>query len=57
MTVGGEGKSKIIFETAKSNLRDVTMKYGRLIVFILHESAEIWWFKYGLKLFISTLKL
>jgi len=26
------------------NLRKVTMKYGGLIVFIRHDSAEIWGF-------------
>jgi len=39
------------------NLRDVVMKHGRLVVFIRHDSAEIWWFKYGLALVIGTLKL
>jgi hypothetical protein len=33
------------------NLRDVTMKYGRLGVFM------IWWFKYGLTIVIGTLKI
>jgi hypothetical protein len=37
------------------HLRDITMKYGRLAVFIRHDSAEIWRFKYGLKLVIGTL--
>jgi len=32
------------------NLRKVTMKYGRLVDFIRHDSAEIWGFKYGLTL-------
>jgi len=39
------------------NLRDVSLKYGRLVVFIRHDSAEIWWFKYGLTLVIVTLKI
>ena len=39
------------------NLRDVSLKYGRLVVFIRHDSAEIWWFKYGLTLVIGTLKI
>jgi hypothetical protein len=39
------------------NLRDVTMKYGHLAVFIRHDSAEIWWFRYGLTLVIGTLKI
>ena len=33
------------------------MKYGRLIVFIRHDSAEIWGFGYALTLFIGTLKI
>jgi hypothetical protein len=33
------------------------MKYGRLVVFIRHDSAEIWGFRYGLTLVIYTLKL
>jgi hypothetical protein len=38
------------------NLRDVTRKNGRLVV-IRHNSAEIWWFKYGLTISIGTLKI
>jgi hypothetical protein len=33
------------------------MKYGRLVVFIRHDSAEIWGFTYGLTLVIGTLKI
>jgi hypothetical protein len=39
------------------NLREVIMKYGCLVVFIRHDSAEIWGFWYGLTLVISTLKI
>ena len=39
------------------NLLKVTMKYGRLIVFIHHASAEIWGFRYRLTLVIGTLKI
>ena len=39
------------------NLRKVTMKYGRLVVFIRHDSAEIWGFRYGLTLVIGTIKI
>jgi mevalonate kinase len=39
------------------NLRKVIMKYGRLVVFIRHDSAEIWGFKYGITLVIGTLKI
>ena len=50
-------KAKNISETGKLNLRKVTMKYGRLAVFIRHDSAEIWGFRYGLTLDIGTLKV
>ena len=33
------------------------MKFGRLIVFIRHDSAEIWGFRYGLKLVVGTQKI
>jgi hypothetical protein len=33
------------------------MKYGRFLVFIRHDSAEIWGFRYGLTLVICTLKI
>jgi hypothetical protein len=39
------------------NLRIAIMKYGRLVVFIPHDSAEIWGFRYGLTLAIGTLKI
>ena len=39
------------------NLREVTKKYGRLAVFIRHDSAEIWGFRYGVTLGISTPKI
>jgi len=38
------------------NLREVSMKYGRLVVFIRHDSAEIWGYRYGLTRGIGTLK-
>jgi hypothetical protein len=38
------------------NLLDVIMKYGRLVVSIRHDFAEIWGFRYGLALVIGTLK-
>jgi hypothetical protein len=38
----------------KMNLREVTMKYGSLVIFIRHDSAEIWGFGYGLTLGIGT---
>jgi hypothetical protein len=39
------------------NLSKATMKYGRLVVFIRHDSAEIWGCRYGLTLVIGTLKV
>ena len=39
------------------NVRKATMKYGRLVVFVRHDSAEIWGFRYGLKLVIGTLEI
>jgi hypothetical protein len=33
------------------------MKYGSLVVFIRHDSAEIWGFRYGLTLAIGALKI
>ena len=45
MAVGGEDERKKIFLRPKMNLRAVIMKYGRLVVFIRHDSAEIWGFR------------
>jgi hypothetical protein len=39
------------------NPREIIMKYGRLAVFICHDSAEIWVFKYGLTLVLGTQKI
>jgi hypothetical protein len=39
------------------NLREVTIKYDRLVVFIRNDSAEIWGFRYELTLVIGTLKV
>jgi hypothetical protein len=39
-------------------LREVNMKHGRfLVVFICHDSAEIWRFRYVVIIGISTLKI
>ena len=38
------------------NLREVNINYGCLVVFICHDSAEIWGFRYGLTTGIDTLK-
>ena len=39
------------------NLRKVIMKYGYLVVFIRHGSAEIWGFQYGVTLGLGTLEI
>jgi hypothetical protein len=56
VAVGGADESKNILRP-KMNLREVHMKYGRLVIFIRHDSAEIWGFGYGLILRIGTLKI
>ena len=56
MTVGGEDESKKYLSDRKMNTLEVTMKYGGLVVFIRHDSLEIWGFRYGLTLAIRTLK-
>ena len=33
------------------------MRYGRLVDFILRDSAELWGFRYGLTFGIGTLKI
>jgi hypothetical protein len=38
-------------------LREVTMKCGRFFVFMRHNSAGIWGFRYELTRSISTLKI
>jgi hypothetical protein len=39
------------------DIRKVTTKYGRLVVFLRRDFAEIWGFRYGLTLAIGTLKV
>jgi hypothetical protein len=39
------------------NLRIATMKYGRFFVFIRHDTAETWGFRYGLTLVVGPLKI
>jgi hypothetical protein len=48
VAVGGEDERTKIFLRPKVNLRAVIMKYGRLVVFIRHDSAEIWGFSYSM---------
>jgi hypothetical protein len=49
--------AKNIFKTEKIYLREVTMKYNRLVVFIRRYSAEKWGFRYGIILGIGALKV
>jgi hypothetical protein len=39
------------------NLLQVSMKYGSLVIFMSHDSAEIWGFRYGLTVVIGALKI
>jgi hypothetical protein len=39
------------------DVREVNINYGRMAVIIRHDSAEIWGFRYGVTLGISTLKI
>jgi|AntAceMinimDraft_5_1070358.scaffolds.fasta_scaffold146122_1 hypothetical protein len=41
----------------KRNLREITMKYGRLVVSTRHDSAEIWGLRYEPTLGNGALKL
>jgi hypothetical protein len=57
MTVRGEDDGENCFRDRKMNPREVSKKYGRLVVFIRHDYAEIWGLRYGLTLGIGTLKI
>jgi hypothetical protein len=50
-------KAKNYFRNRKMNLLKISMKYGGLVVFIRHGSAEVWGFRYGLTLAIGTPKI
>jgi len=39
------------------DLSKANLKNSRLVVFIRHDSAEIWGFRYGLTLVFGTLKI
>ena len=39
------------------NLREAILKYGSLVFFIRHDSAEIWGFRFELTLVIGTLNI
>jgi hypothetical protein len=47
----------IFFLNRKMDLRKVSVKYGRRVVFIRHDSAEIWGFRYGLTFAICNRKI
>jgi hypothetical protein len=57
ITVVGDKDERKKSLRAKMNPFEIYMKYGRLVVFIRHDSAEICWFRYGLTLGIRTLKI
>jgi len=57
MAVGGEDDGKKKISRPKINLREVNMKYGRLVVFNRQDYAEIRGFQYRLTLGICTLKV
>jgi hypothetical protein len=57
MAVGGVDERKKYFRNRKMNLREANMNYGTFVVFIRHDSAEIWGFWYELTLGIERLKL
>ena len=52
-----EDGNKKYFWDRKMNLRKDIMKYGYLVVFIRHGSAEIWGFQYGVTLGLGTLEI
>ena len=51
-----DGNNKY-FQDRKMNLRKDIMKYGYLVVFIRHRSAEIWRFQCGVTLGLGTLEI
>jgi hypothetical protein len=57
MAVGGEDKRKKYFRGRKMNLREVNMKYGRLVILIRNDSAEIFGLRYGLTHGTGTFKI
>jgi hypothetical protein len=57
MKVGGEDKTFVFYLRPEMILREVTMKYGHLVILIRHNSAEIRGFRYKLTLGIGTLKM
>jgi hypothetical protein len=57
MAIGGEDKSKKKNLDRHMNLLETNMIFGRLVVFLRHDSAEIWRFGHELTLCIGTLKI
>jgi hypothetical protein len=49
-------EAKKYFWDLKMNLPKAAMTYGLLVVFIHHDSAKIWGFRYRLTLVIGALK-
>ena len=56
MKVEDKDKSTKHFWDREMNFREVAMKSASLVVFIRHDSAEIWEFRYGLALGLGTKK-
>jgi len=50
-------KAKTILRPGNESTLSVTIKFIRLAVFIRHDSAKIWGFRYGLTHVIGTLKI
>jgi hypothetical protein len=46
-----------IFRDRKKNLREIIIKFDRLLVFIRHDSTEIWGFRYEITHGIGALKI
>ena len=55
--VEGEDDNKKYFWDRKMNLREDSIKYDYLVVFIRHGSAEIWGFQYGVTFGLGTLEI
>jgi hypothetical protein len=50
-------RAKKYFRDRKMNLCEVNMKYGGSVVFMRHDYAEIWGFRFGVTLGVGTLKI
>jgi hypothetical protein len=57
MAVFGEDESERIFLRPEMNMREDSLNYGHLSVFIRHDSVEIWGFRYEIILGLGTPKI